>query len=139
MMKRRLKKELSEFHYPYTLHHDTILVYNYISKVKTYPIQFTFPLDYPFKSPSVKVCEKIFPFFYDSTEIFEYYHRLKKNCICCNNILCPVNWSPSLKLSQLRNIIVKLIDDLETIESFRNILVDFYSEEIIFTILSFHV
>lgn len=139
LMQLRLNKELLKFQDPYTLQDENIVLLSHVSKQRSYQIKLVFSQNYPFTPPTVYIDEKIYPFFGYSTGIFEYYHKLKKECICCENILCGNNWSPATSLSKLKDVIVKLISDLEIIQLFKKELSNRYEEEIISEIISFHL
>ena len=94
-MSKRLQRELLDN--PHTIHKD---------KDKTYifkgNIILEFPLDYPFKSPIMKVSGEDLCAFY-SFENVVFRNILHKNnnnkCLCCNNIF--TNWGPTLYIKDI--------------------------------------
>jgi hypothetical protein len=79
---------------------------------------FTFTDNYPFKSPKMTIngidayqCYRIS----NPILINEYIKISKQKCMCCETLLCPHKWSPSMRLSMI-------IDEYKTNKKYKKYL-----------------
>lgn len=86
-------------------------------------IKFIFPMDYPFKAPSLLINEKPYRNYLkinDLNKLIELNKTFGYKCLCCETISCPHNWSPARRLTEF----------IDEIQKFRKIKIHLESKRI---------
>ena len=98
---------------------DNLIILNYNSR--TYKIDTG--TRYPFYPPTIYLQgdKKLSynPINFPKRLWYDYNNNLKKNCMCCNSLLCPDRWSPGMRIIHIIQEYEKFIDTLKTIQKKR--------------------
>ena len=109
--KRRITKELTGYEY---IIQNNFITLNY--KEKQFLIEIS--NHYPFRPPHLLTCNnKIIsysPMNYPD-KIWKQYRNDHNRCICCENMMCPDNWSPARVILHVVDEYLDFINALKTI------------------------
>lgn len=130
---RRLERELAE--YPFFIDDETI----HFSFGK-YAIQISElgRRGYPFSPPRVTINGKNLSYTptYFPPRLIEGYAK-KYKCPCCVSIMCPDNWSPSFRITDILNEYVGFVEKLKTFQKLKMFQAVRLPDDMIYEVASF--
>ena len=130
---RRMFNELREYKYKFD---NNIFTINYNNRVYTVQISS----GYPFRPPDFITCNGK-PISYNPqmypARLWDDYRKLTDECKCCNNSLCPNNWSPARTIISVIREYNLFVEQLKTFQKKRIFKKVSLPDDMIFSILEF--
>ena len=112
---RRIYKELQDYDYSVE---NNVFTLNYMKKQYTIDVGSS----YPFRPPELIMSNRNIISYHPNlypVRLWDAYREETGKCMCCDNILCPDNWSPARIIFHVIHEYETFIERLKTIQKKR--------------------